>query len=172
MQTAAPQIGKQTLDRWHINPSVIFALKKWKFRSTHKFLPEGSEQLHDYLPQTRYNTNVFQPLNGQTLVHPPGTTPLTIERERALASQSSDELQRHQKSSTVQFHSQEILQDSEPWCCKENRRQLPGVRAGRGHPREIEGSGMVLNLTVVSGRVWRGETAHRPHRCRAKPPVS
>lgn len=59
-QTAAPQIGKQTLDMQRISPSAIFALKKCKFRSTHKFLPEGSEQLHKYSPQTRYTTNVFQ----------------------------------------------------------------------------------------------------------------
>ena len=29
---------------------------------------------------------------------------------------------------------------------------VAGVRAWSGHPREVEGNGMVLSLTVVSGR--------------------
>ena len=75
----------------------------------------------------------FNTVNGQSVVHPPGT-PLTIEREQALASQSSDELQRNQSSCTVQLHSQEILQEIEPWCCKENRWWLPGLGPGAGTP--------------------------------------
>ena len=132
-QTAAPQKGGQTLDIWRINPSMIFTLKKWKFSYIQQFLPEAQNSSTNIRPKRDTTPMSFNTVNGQSVVHPPGTQ-FKIEREQALASQSLDELQRNQSSCTVQLHSQEILRETEPWRRKENRWWLPGLGPGAGTP--------------------------------------
>lgn len=150
--TAAPQMRKQTLDRWRINPSAI--------------LPQEMEvQVHTQVSTRRLRTapRIFAPkpdttpvsfntLNGQAAGTSSGTTPLNDRKERALASQSSDELQRHRKSKhcTTPF-----TRDSPRFrtlMCKENRRRCTrGQGRGEGHPGD-RGQWMVLSLTAVSGK--------------------